>query len=258
MPAVTHGRRVLARLGIVISLALVLLAGDRPFAATSAVQLVGRTGASGANTFTTPAIVATGATLLVAVVAVVATSAPAVVSDSSGNTWMPLTAQSIAGQQAGQIFYVANPTVSAAQTFTVTGTAISGSMVVFVFSGIVTASPFDQQNGAKTTGSSSIQPGSITPSVNGELVVTGFTYGVVSAPIVVDNVATSLFTVAGSLGVSGTNYGAFGAWGVQPTAAAINPTWGVLGGTNFTAMIASFKATSLGGGETSAVFAGGS
>lgn len=222
-------------------------------------SLVARTGGSGANTFTTPGMTTTGASLLVAAVTVVSTASPPAVSDSKGNSWSALTAQTISGQQSAQLFYVANPTVGSAHTFTVTGTGIAGAIVVFAFTNIKTTTPADQQNGAKTSASPpvTLQPGSITPSNNGDLVVTACSVGTIGT-VDIDNDAASIFAVAATLPIGGTSYGIFAAYGVQGTAAAVNPTWTASSGTDLAAVIASFTAAtgSSGAGTTGSSFAG--
>lgn len=222
-------------------------------------SLVARTSAQAANTATTPSITSTGATLLVAVIGIQDTKAPAAISDSKSNTWTGLTAKTFATNQTTQIFYVANPTVGTSHTFTVTGTSIFFAMTVYAFSGVVTTSPFDQQNGGTSTSSTALSTGNITPSVNGSLIVTGFGSGANLSTlgyVAVDSDVASIFSQGDGVWNNSSNYyGSWAAWGVQTTAAAIHATWSTFGGSgvnaNGTAVIASFKpATATGGGGT--------
>ena len=221
-----------------------------------AIQLVTRTIGAGANTFTTPSCDTNTATLLVAVTSIVATSAPAVVSDSNGNTWIALTPKSVSGQHTGQIFYAANPIVGSGHTFTMTGSSIFASMIVGAFSGIVTSSPFDVENGATLAGSgTTLQPGSVTPSVSGALIVSGFGTGAAPATLgslTLDPDITSIFVQTNKDTVGGVSYGSWAAWGIQQSAAAINPTWTCVNGSgsglNGTAVIAAFIAAAPSGG----------
>jgi hypothetical protein len=92
------------------------------------------------------------------------------------------------------------------------------------FSG-ANASPFDQENGV----SSGTQPGSINPSEDGSLIIT--------AHCAFGGAATVAgFTTVSTAFAPGTNMAGGMAYYIQPTAAAINPTWSETG----TLAIASF------------------
>lgn len=227
------------------------------------VQLIARTGSSGASTYTTPSMDTTGASLLVLVVSYVATVTPTI-SDSKSNTWTALTAKSVSGQQSSRIYYAANPTVGSGHTFTVTGSSILSTGIAFAFSGITASSPFDQENGASLAGSgTTLSCGSITPSVNGELIIAGFSSGASSATlgqVAIDPRVTSVMAGATTIDtVGGVSYMCSVAFGIQGTAAAINPQW-VLTGTginaNATAVIASFKPSATVSGGGAFAFAG--
>jgi lysophospholipase L1-like esterase len=143
-------------------------------------------------------------------------------TDSAGNTWTPLAEQQYGGSAACQLFYCAgaNLKTSGAHTFSVAGTNTYAVINVMAFSG-TSSSPFDQQNGtANNFVAGQANPGSITPTSNGALIITGLT----TAGGTPYTVSPSGFTVQAT-GFTGTNEGGALAYMVQNTAAPINPTW---------------------------------
>lgn len=229
--------------------------------ATQIPSLIGRTMASGANAGTTPSLDTTGATLLVVLCVNTAASAAPVITDSQSNTWTSLTAQSVSGNQRSFLAYVANPTVGIGHTFTLTGSGSSPLILASAWSGIVAASPFDQQNGNAAAGSATtIQAGSITPGSNGELLIAACVTGAgiaTTGNVQIDYQVSSIYNGGCSwVAVVGSSWGAYLAFGNQVTAAATNPTWTLVQGTgtnsNMTSHIASFKAATAasGGGTT--------
>jgi hypothetical protein len=190
-------------------------------------------GSSGGNGVTTTAIDTTGADLIVVSGAFFGTPT---LSDSESNTWTALTVQNGSAGEQSRLYYCANPTTDAAHTFTLTGASTFPTIGVVAVSGAA-SSPFDQENGFSVgTNGTSIQPGSITPSEDGCLVVTGVTTaGGASHTIngtytasVVDNLASN-------------HYGHGIGWHIQSTAAATNPTWSWTNSVGRTSAIASFK-----------------
>jgi hypothetical protein len=141
----------------------------------------GQASASGNNDgFTSGALDTTGANLLIAhVVSAEATTAPTL-SDSKGNTWNGLTVRVANGRS--RLFYATSTTVGTGHTFTLTGTDIWGLIQVQAWSGAHPTAPFDLENGSNSGGSPdvSLQPGSITPSENNCLVVSGIANSLVS------------------------------------------------------------------------------
>lgn len=200
-----------------------------------------------ASAVTTSALDTTGADLIVVQsFAGYANSTPPVITDSKGNTWTKLTPQNDAVPCCMVFYYCSNPTVGAGHTFTGTCTGNQNqNIAVQAWSGSA-ASPFDVQNGLANggyVGSSTIQAGSITPSVNGELIVAGcgsYNYDQSGSATINDG-----FTVVGSdyTGASGNAYF------VQTTAAAINPTWTWHDFYIGIAVIASFKAAAAATGS---------
>lgn len=193
--------------------------------------LVAHTGA----VHTTSALNTTGANLIVVVAAY---DSAATLSDSLGNTWNGLTAYSHGSDNYTKIWYCYAPTVGSAQTFTL---SISyGYLAVAAFSG-ATTTPFDIENGAYTTGGVSLQTGSITPSIDNELIISGLCFGGNSSAPSVDSGMTITDSTTASQNVS---YGGALAYKIQTTAAAINPTWSWTTSEANSVAIASFKSSS--------------
>lgn len=210
----------------------------------------GSAASSDTQNVTTGSLDTTGCDLLVVLIS--GTSGPigsGTVSDSKGNTWNKLTAPAVgSGFNGGAvIWYAVNPTVGSGHTFTLSS-GITGypSIVAAGYSGSDTTSPFDVENGA-TLNASSGQPGSVTPSVNDELLVTGSSNGSFGAATVTSD---SGFTDVVGRGVSGNGLGISYAYKVQTTAGAENPTWTTTAGSIGVAVIATFKAAAGGGGTT--------
>jgi len=128
----------------------------------------------------------------------------------------------------------------------VSGANTFGGLQVQAWSGSA-ASPFDQESGTTSGGVSTLQPGSLTPSEDNCLVITGMAHEANTSG------ATSInggFTISDGTGYQGgVHEGGSMAYLVQTSAAAANPTWNI---TNATAAIgaamAVFKAASGGGG----------
>lgn len=199
-----------------------------------AIALVSNVRVSGVSGGTTGAIDTTGASLLNAAVAFVPSSPPTI-SDSKGNTWTALTNYTSFSVESLQFYYVANPTVGSGHTFTDGGLNTISTANFAAFSGAATVSPFDVENGA-INGPSPLQPGSITPSANGEVVLASIADFSGTASV------DSGFTITDQAATTGGQYfGCALAYLVQTSAAAVNPTWTV-GGGGYTLNIASFKA----------------
>lgn len=155
--------------------------------------------------------------------------------DSKSNTWTQLTTRTTTTLSRIQTWYCFNPVVGTGHTFTLSGN--SGqypSVAVAAFSGALTA-PFDQQNGATTLVASSLATGSVTPTLNNELVITGLASE--SASPAIDNG----FSIVEVVAYSASAFGVALAYKLQTTAVAVNPTWSSLGASDGSAEIATFK-----------------
>lgn len=196
----------------------------------SGINLVAHTQIVGAaNGGTSPPFNPTGATLLVANVSEYSGGTPHVtISDSSSNTWTCLTSQNATPQETlDTLCYVANPTTTSSQTVTIAGTGTFSTAQIAAFNGVRTLSPFDPgvQNGNKAGGPlTTIQPGSVTPSLANSLVVTGISFGAPAGAITVSGGGGYTQTDTQQYVASTTESGSL-AYQIQTTATATNPTW---------------------------------
>ena len=189
------------------------------------------------NGGTTSAFNSTGATLLVASTS---TQDPAIValSDSKGNTWSCITSQT-EGFLTVQLWWTGGPSLSVGSGHTVTISDPWGngaSAFVTAWKGTETSSTTcEAGTGYHIGGGTSIQPGAITPSKDGTLLITN--YGNPSGGT--DSVDSG-FT---SFGDWGTYTGLLTtAYLIQGTKATINPTWwDNAGGNKRAGAMASFK-----------------
>lgn len=189
------------------------------------------------NSVTSPGIDTTGANLLIAVIGELSTAgSPCVMSDSKSNTWHSLTTKATTLSRC-TIFWSTPSSVGASHTFTATGSGNFPSICVQAWSGALTPSPFDVENGAVNSSTSSLATGSVTPSQDNELVVAAF-----GATESYSSITLS-FTLSDSQAYSGgVNLASGAAYLVETTATAKNPTWSFTGGpSDAAAAIATFK-----------------
>lgn len=204
--------------------------------------LVAQAKGFGNDTYSTGSIDTSPADLLVLTFADVFDDAsPPTPSDTYGNTWLEARDQSPFGQ-ASRIFYAENPTVGTGHTATLTGTDQFGSGQLSAFSGAATSSVLDQTNENLSFGSASVQPGSVTPGEDGELIVVHFTFdvGTGGMPTADSGFVSPMY---GDVGIGGTYLGSGVSYLIQTAAGAVNPTLTrVSGSSNNYATIATFKA----------------
>ncbi len=191
------------------------------------ISFVAQVGANSTNSTsaTTPGIDTTGANCIVLFVADFQFQAPSAVSDSYGNTWTALTPYTSGSNfYRGRFHYCANPIVGTGHTFTASSVSFANypSIIATAFSG-VNAAPFDVENGADGGSNSavtSIQTGSVIPSQNNSLIITGLAFGA-SAPTIDSGFGTPY------LQNTNTGVSIFSAvsYLIQGSASAVNPTW---------------------------------
>jgi len=196
------------------------------------------------TTVTTSAIDTTGANFVIVGTAALSPGdggGSCTISDSKSNTWVGLTpTDGFFGRT--KMFFVGNATVGSGHTFTITCTlANAPSMMVAAFSHVFAGgNPSDQEGAGAFKGATdpaTIQPGSVTPSQNNELVVS--TLGLFQVTTVIS--INSGFTIAQTLDGNLTTFTGSLAYLVQGTAGAINPTWNYTIQSNSEAVIATFK-----------------
>lgn len=197
---------------------------------------------TGANGGTSGTIDTTGADLIVCVISGDSSAYLADtlgITDSKSNSWTQLTEKRNAGDGGVAIWYSRPTSVGTGHTFSVTGTATYGTILITAWSGSV-ATPFDVQNGAASGGAvTTLQPGSVTPNETNELVIAGIVYDQTSGTVSVD----SSFTISDQVNqTSFQYYGGALAYKVQTSVVSDNPTW-TISSSAASAVIASFKDT---------------
>lgn len=142
-----------------------------------------------------------------------------VVTDSASNTWTELTAEA-AGATGSRILYdISAFSASATHTLTVTTADFVYPTISCIVVNDAGLTVDVESAGAATAGATSLQPGSLTPSQNTSLIVTGLSCLGTSLMINESFTAVTTDTVGGGHLCGGIAYL------YQGTAAAINPTW---------------------------------
>lgn len=187
---------------------------------------------------TTGSINTTGANLIV--VGITCSTGAPTLSDSASNTWTQLAGQATSGLFES-LWYCRNPITSASHTFTAGGSG--AAICVTAFSGA--GGGIDKNSGNAANPATTIQPGSVTPTVNGEVIV-GF---VGNGGNVETWSVNSSMTISDQLpGISSNYFAAAMAYLIQPTAGAINPTFTTtFAGSALVVTLATFKPAPLGG-----------
>lgn len=157
-------------------------------------------------------------------------------TDSKSNSWTQLTSYTQTNVRV-RLWYSIPSSVGTGHTFTCSG-ALIGHFLVGAFSGVAQTTPADQQNGSNGF-AGSLQPGSITPTEDNELIWTHYGINAAGVPISIDSGFTE---IAEADFVAGESYGGAWAYKIQTTAAAVNPTWTRTGTNGQAATQASFKA----------------
>lgn len=198
------------------SVALLFLLALAPCRATIVAHTIAASGTG--NNVTTSSINTTGALSLFLIVTQNATPSGSL-SDSKGNTWIGLTAQTPFGTGNLRMYYcVATPTVGTGHTFTWTSTGQLPSIAVIASD---QAYVFGSESGA-AVGADSVQPGSLTPSAINALIVTGEIDVAVGSSATVDQG----FTISDANNVAaGVSYGTRLAYIEETSIVAKNPTW---------------------------------
>ncbi len=201
-------------------------------------RLINSVSAVGTDSLVTTAGIDTnGATLIVVHVGLDNSGTPTI-SDSLGNTYTALTAIN-SGAAKSILYYKYLPLTGSAHTFTNSGAFNFSTIEVVAFGATkITADPFDQENGGTGLASTTCVLGSITPSENNEVLVTGICLNGAGLPVSIDSGFTVLQDEEFG---AGNNYGSAIAYRILETAAAIAPTWTRTNANSSAARIASFR-----------------
>lgn len=162
------------------------------------------------------------------------------IADNQSNTWRRAKMVATTSNQGTVIWYCYNCTVNASHTFTVTSASGAANVSIGSFTGVLTtADPLTDSNGATSgvTSVGSIAPGSITPTRDSSLVLAGFMTSSstpqVSAP-------TGYTLISRSVG--GTVSGGIGAYQIQTSRTATNPSITLSPNNGASSCIAAFRA----------------
>lgn len=200
--------------------------------------LIAHTLMTGDGNFTTSAINTTGATLIV-IAKCTLNGAPAEPTSSPSNTWTALSAYSD-GTASLTIYYAYAPATSSSQTFSQSDGTYDAMTVLAFNNTLTTSSVIGTSTGSGNSNGPSFQPGSITPTQVGELIVT---FGCSS-----DSTATAIsinsgFAIGDSIAQdndAAPEDMASGYW-TASNLNPVNPTWTFTGDTHWASAIASFK-----------------
>jgi hypothetical protein len=135
-------------------------------------------------------------------------------------------------------------TATTSHTFGSSGAVgTSPSMDVACFSGVDPTTPFDLESaGGGVASGTSVQPGSVTPSVNDGLVISALTFSITNSPV-----SENAGTITDQVEFAARPQGVL-SYQIQTTASATNPTfsWAVAG--DGVAASATFKSASVSNG----------
>jgi len=202
-----------------------------------AIVRIGKGTGAGASDPTSTGFDSTGATLGIGVVSIFSGSSGSFTSftDSKSNTWNALTLRTT-GAAWIRLYWSLLTSVGASHTVTANGSSIFGSVWFGAYSGSDLSSPFDVQNG-NLSGGTSISTNSVTPSMNGSLLIAACSLTGAAAALGV----TNSFTMLDQVSFTGGSHEGYGvAELIQTTAASVDTTFSTVP-TNQAAVIASFK-----------------
>lgn len=190
---------------------------------------------TGAN-LTSSALDTSGGNFLIVCVSGAGAGA-ASVSDNKTNSWTQVSAIPT-GAVPSTIFYAYNATCGTGHTFTIVQSGIYPSVQIQAHNNISTTAPADPNNSNQSAAAATIQPGSVTPTADGELIVV-VAGGNWSGTVTID----SSFTITDQhVGTGGSCYAGAAAYLYQTPAAGINPTWSDASTNLYSAVVATFKA----------------
>jgi len=164
-----------------------------------------------------------GSNFIVGCVAYLAGTQPTI-SDNKGNTanYLSLTVQTGINSYLF-IFYCPSATCGTGHMVTATGTGIYPSIVVASFANVKATSPFDAQNGTTANGVTSVQPGSVSPANDNELLIAAFSGYLLNETISISGTGWVKTTQVNSDGA--THVAAALGYHIQTTKGADNPTF---------------------------------
>lgn len=162
---------------------------------------------------------------------------------NSAPTGLNVYGDAVNGIRSNQVLYAVIPTVGSGHTFTIASSSGAGYCVlnVWAFKKSSGIPAFDTQNGfsqSSGAGVDTLQIGSVTPSADNGLIVSGMVWNGSLTSSIDSGFTTPSQTSTPSAGVV---VGGF-SYLIQTTVGAVNPTWSFSGNiTSYGASIAAFK-----------------
>lgn len=170
------------------------------------------------------------------------------ISDSKSNTYTNLTQMCNAGASVCiRVSYVCGGTYGTGHTATAAGANTYPAAVFIPLSGTLTTGCSDGESAGAdgNSATTSLQPGTLTPSQNDGIVLTGCAYLLNHGSASADGG----FTLVRQLAGDGVNFDGIAVFSlIQSAAAATNPTITWNNGTNVACISAAFKVAAGGGG----------
>ena len=173
-------------------------------------------GATGPSSGSLPSFDTTGATLITVDVAYYTGGTPSV-SDNKGNSYFGLTARNHGGGSGQRRFFCLAAVVGTGHVISIGGAGIYAASIAHAFAGVL---GYDRENGA-IGAASPLAAGSVTPALNGALILTGLCGDGITAV----HTLPAGFTGTVIPGVSGNTMCGSAGYLIQGTAAPINPSW---------------------------------
>jgi len=194
------------------------------------------------NGLATAPIDTTGATLLVLAECTYSSGTPMPPSDSASNTWQALNSYgSSSGGGEIRVFYSYGPKTSGSHVFNDPDNDYN-AMAVLAFGGTLTgASVFDSATGNYETAGPTVQPGILTPTQSGELVVSFTCSGDTQATSATINGGFSLVQYLSGIALGNGAEDQAAAYTVVTSLASVNPTWNMSGDMKINSAMVTFK-----------------
>lgn len=204
------------------------------------------------NNVTTPAIDTTGANYIGIWVSGVFSAAD--INDNKSNAWTRRIQLSAIDGTDGELSYWdcggAGLVVGSGHTFNTAHNTFA-TILVSSWSGVASASYFDNSTQASSTSATSQQPGSDTPNNNGSLILVGVQYGNTGLMCNSGLSAIDVVDTTGDVAVGGAVY-----YGIQGIASAINPAVTQTSAAQIGVALVAIKPASYSGGSTPSLLFG--
>lgn len=167
-----------------------------------------------------------------------------ILTDSASNSWTKLETESSVSYSSA-LWYKISPATSGTHNFTVSGVESYPAIQCAAFTATGTVSFEAESAGGAVTdaGPASVQPGSLTPSGDDRVFITGLMFHTSNTASI-----NSSFSIGAQDNVGANNEGGAIAYRIQVSAGALNPTWSWSTNSFAAATMATFSDSGGGGG----------